>query len=130
MAGLNMQNIHENINLGPNLNPGNTNVGGNPSQIVVWQPITMGPTAASYNAFATEFSPTVELRLDAKYQITRYLNFRVGWTGFWTNSIARGDALVDYTIDGNTGKMMGIDLTNNRENVFVNGLTMGFDFNR
>jgi hypothetical protein len=130
MAGFNLQNIHEVINLGPNLNPGNLTVTSEPSHVAYLHPTVMGPTQATYDAFASEFSPALELRLDARYQITRYLNFHVGWTGFWTNSIARGDALVDYTVDGGTGKMMGIDMTNNRENLFINGLTLGFDFNR
>ena len=121
MAGFNMQNIHEGVTLGPNLNPG----GGG-----TFVPQTMGPSSPTYDAFSCEFSPAVELRLDAKYQITRYLNFRVGWTGFWTGGIARGDAVIDYTVNGNTGKMMGIDLLRNTENVFINGVNLGFDFNR
>jgi hypothetical protein len=129
MAGFNMQNIYENVTLGPNLNPGNTSTTPIPNT-PLWQPVVMGPSSPTYDTFTCEFSPAVELRLDAKYQITRYLNFRVGWTGFWTGGIARGDAVIDYTVNGNTGKMMGIDLSRNTENLFINGINLGFDFNR
>jgi hypothetical protein len=129
-AGINLQNIHEDVTFGPNLNPGNTTPGSFPSHVTILQPVVLGPSSPTYDEYPCEFSPSFELRLDAKYQITRYLNFRVGWTGFWSNGIARGDAVIDYTLNGNTGKIMGIDLAHNREGLFINGLTMGFDFNR
>ncbi len=121
MAGFNLQNIHENVTLGPNLDPGTG---------AFFEPSVMGPTSNSYNAFTCVFSPTAELRLDAKYQITRYLNFRVGYTALWLTNIARGDSSIDYTVNGGTGQMMGIDLSRNNEGVFINGANMGFEFNR
>jgi hypothetical protein len=120
MAGLNCQNIHQNVDFGPHLTPSVANVN---------QPLLLGPTNATYDGFAREWSPLIELRLEARYQITRYLSFHAGWTGLWADGIARGDATINYSID-QFGHAFGIDLTRNREQILENGLTMGFDFNR
>jgi hypothetical protein len=124
LAGLNCQNIHQQVNFGPGLNPGSSTNFGN-----VGQPLVMGTTTSTYDAAPREWTPGVELRLEARYQITRAFSFHAGWTGLWLDGIARGDAVIDYTLHSN-GQVMGIDLTRNRESLFMNGLTLGFDFNR
>jgi hypothetical protein len=126
-AGLNCQNIHQRVSLGPNLNPGGTS--GNPvtNWSGVYTPATMAPIAAASDAYSRVFTPLIELRLEGRYQVTRNISLHGGWTGFWMDNIARANAVIDYTLPG-----MGIDLTNsnNKQDVFINGLTLGFDINR
>ena len=53
------------------------------------------------------------------------ISFHAGWTGFWMDNIARANSVINYTVPA-----MGIDLTRNKQDVFINGLTLGFDVNR
>jgi hypothetical protein len=123
MAALNMQTFHQDVNLGPNLNPG-----GN-SGSALYTPATLEPASASNNANLNEFSPLVELRLEGRYQITSMISFHAGWTGFWMDNIARANGVIDYNIQN---PVMGFDFSsgNNKQNVLVNGVTIGFDINR
>lgn len=123
LAGLNCQNIHQDSVIGPNLNPsGSTSL---------FTPSLMGPTSATDDAYTREFTPLIELRIEGRYQITRNLSFHAGWTGFWMDNIARANGLVNYSVYNETGPAaMGINMANNKQNVFVNGLTIGFDINR
>ncbi len=116
MAGLNCQNINEQSDIGPNLNAGS----GEP-----YQPAFMNEKRASANESAREFSPVIELRIEGRYQITRAISAHAGWTGMWADGIAYGSSMMKYAVPN-----MGIDMANNREQLFVNGLTIGFDINR
>jgi hypothetical protein len=144
MAGLNCQNVEQQVDMGPQLSPG-------PKTIVIqqavpqnatlppdliyhyqpfyvyqpFQPRVMSHVTATNVEYAREFSPTVELRLEGRYEVTRAISFHAGWTGMWMNGIARGSSLVEYQVPA-----MGIDMNHNREDVFVQGLTLGFDVNR
>ncbi len=136
LAGLNCQNIHQFVNFGPNLNPGITGTSpttpprtSETASGSTFSPWLMGGSTSTYDASPQVWSPGVELRLEARYQITSALSFHAGWTGMWVGGIARGDSTIDYTLH-NDGTVFGIDLSHNRENVFINGLTMGIDFNR
>lgn len=116
MAGLNYQNIHQQATIGPNLNPGSG---------ATFYPRVLGPTTATYSDYSREFSPAIELRLEGRYQITRAISFHAGWTGIWMDGIARGSSTIDYAMPA-----MGIDMSRNREDILMNGLTLGFDVNR
>ena len=134
-AGLNNQNFRQTVNMGPNLNPGPTNtlvVNANPPPINIiqstytpYQPQVMAPSTSTHVVYDREFSPALELRLEGRYEITRSLTFHAGWTGMWMDGIARASSVINYTVPA-----MGIDLSDNRQNLFLNGLTLGFDFNR
>ena len=119
MAGLNCQNVHQTVNIGPNLNSGGVD------DSTIYTPSVMGPTSATHDAYARVFTPLVELRLEGRYQITRSISFHAGWSGFWMNNVARANAVINYTVPS-----MGIDLSDNKQDVFLNGLTIGFDINR
>lgn len=123
LAGLNCQNIHQNGELGGGPNPIV------PGTLDNAQPYYLGPTAIPHNEFLRTFSPGLELRIDARYQITRSVSFRAGWTGLWLDRIARGSDMINYTLDPEH-TMMGILSDHNRDNVLVNGLTIGIDINR
>jgi hypothetical protein len=43
----------------------------------------------------------------------------------WLDGMARASNLVEYRVPD-----MGIDMSRNKEGVFINGLTVGFDVNR
>jgi len=120
LAGLNCQNIHQTGELGTNMTPGTIDSG---------QPFFMGPTGIYHNAFIHEFTPGLEVRLDARYQITRSVSFRIGWTGLWLDRIARASSMINYTLDPEHTSM-GILRDQNRQNVLLNGLTVGIDINR
>lgn len=123
LAGLNCQNIHQTGELGGGANPivpGVTDSG---------QPFFMGPTSINHNEFIREFTPGLELRLEARYQITRSVSFRAGWTGLWLDRIARGSNMVDYTLDPEHS-YLGILRNHNKDNVLMNGVTIGIDINR
>jgi hypothetical protein len=127
MAGLNCQNVHQESNIGPNLNSGGleSNGGSTGSKPNPYTPSVMAPTSATADAFAHVFTPLVELRVEGRYQITRYLSFHAGWTGFWMDNIARANGLINYQVPA-----MGIDMSNNKQGLLINGLTIGFDVNR
>ena len=114
MAGYNRQNIFQEGSFGY------TGISATTQKPVAW----LG-SEYSHRATINEFSPLVELRLDARYTITRAIDFRVGWTGMWVDNIARPNGMIEYAVPD-----MGIDTTRNKQSVFVNGVTVGFDINR
>jgi hypothetical protein len=85
----------------------------------------MDHTTTTHVVYAREWAPAVELRVEGRYQITRALSFHAGWTGLWMDGIARANSIINYEVPG-----MGVDLAGNRQNIFMNGLTIGIDFNR
>ncbi len=137
MAGLNLQDFHQDVSIGPNLNPGGTaptgsgssGSGSSSSGSALYTPSTLQPATAAHDAYLNEFTPLVELRLEGRYEITRTISFHAGWTGYWMDNIARANGVIDYNIANPT---MGFDFSsgNNKQSVWMNGLTMGFDINR
>jgi hypothetical protein len=121
MAGVNYQNLSQQVDMGPNLSPG-VNANGT---YTPFQPTVMSHTTATHIEYAREWAPLFELRVEGRYQITRAVSFHAGWTGWWADGIARASSVVNYTVPA-----MGIDLEGNRQGLFVNGLTLGFDVNR
>lgn len=115
-AGINNQNIHQSGVFGTQLNP---------TQEVEGQPMNFDTTGYVNDAYEVEFSPGLELRLDLHYQITRALSVQVGWTGFYLDGIARASSMINYEVP-----TMGINLGNNRQDVFIQGVTVGFELNR
>ena len=92
MAGLNCQNFHQAVNMGPNLNPGRL-----PAAVFTpYQPTAMAPTGQPTTPMPACLRLLVELRLEGRYQITRAISFHAGWTGFWMDNIARANAVVNY----------------------------------
>jgi len=92
------------------------------------------PTGAPYDymqghyaAYQNEWAPLVELRLELRYLITKAINLRVGWSGMWMDGLARAPSL-NYLFLPNPP--LAIDMTNNREDALVHGLTFGIEINR
>lgn len=124
MAGLNRQNFHQKASLGPNLNPGPVSTEDG-SYYRPFEPKAMGPTNATHSAYANEWSPMIELRMQAAFQVTRSISFQAGWSGMWVGGVARATSVVDYSLPA-----LGLNLADNREDVILNGLTLGFTVNR
>jgi hypothetical protein len=126
LAGINYQNLSQQVSMGPNLNPnaspGGTNTTPPPTP---FQPLTMAPTTATHVVYEREFTPALELRVEARYQLTRAISLHAGWTGWWMDNIARASSVIDYTVPA-----MGINASENRETLFINGVTVGLDINR
>ncbi|MEN6407450.1 MAG: BBP7 family outer membrane beta-barrel protein, partial [Thermoguttaceae bacterium] len=102
MAGFNMQNI---------VQDGQFGYLGSPNTIM--KPWAWEGSAYSHRETINEFSPLVELRVEAKYMITRAVTFKAGWNGFWVDGIARPNDMIVYQVPD-----MGITTANNRQSVF------------
>ncbi|NQU25094.1 MAG: BBP7 family outer membrane beta-barrel protein [Candidatus Nealsonbacteria bacterium] len=127
MAGFNSQNLHQTGLIGSELSPPPSNAIAAPE---LFQPLVLGPTHFRHSAHITEWTPVVELRAELKYQVTRSLSFKVGWTGIWMDNIARASSLVNYELNGESANgLMGLLRQNNSDDVFTHGLTVGFDIN-
>jgi hypothetical protein len=129
LAGLNCQNVRQSGSIASALTPP-----GGPG--APGQPLVMGPGHIGATDFIREFTPGAELRLEARYQITRSVTFRAGWTGLWLDHIARPSGMIDWTLDGSgervdqPARFLGIRRDRNNQDVFINGLTIGIDVNR
>jgi putative beta barrel porin BBP7 len=116
-AASNSQSIHQFGLIGSELDP--------PGDL--GEPIAMGPTNFVHNYNTTEFSPGAELRVDLQWQWTKAVSFRLSWTGLFIDNVARSADMIDYTLYSNSA--MGILRENNRQSVFMNGISGGIMFN-
>ncbi len=133
-AGFNFQHIDQEGVLGTELDEGYPTVGRvqsippNSLYYEPFTPITMDPVGFKHTRTAEEWSPGVELRFDLQYKLTRSIDFKVGWSALWIDGIARASNLIDYTLTETS--LMGIDMADNRQSVFMHGLNIGFNVNR
>jgi len=117
-AGINAQNIDQDGLLAQGLTAGaNTPP----------QPTLMNATSFTNSAHYLEFSPIIELRAEARAQLTNMISLKAGWTGIFVNNFARASDMVNYTVPN-----MGIttNLSGNLQSVFITGLNLGVEFNR
>ena len=121
-AGFNSQNIHQSGILGSELTP----PGG------VGEPIAMGPSPFEHNRTFLEWTPGIEFRLQADWQVTQHVTLGVGYTGIWLGGIARPSNMIAYQLGSEESEadFMGILEEHNRQNVFINGVTFRIAFNR
>ncbi len=82
---------------------------------------------ASFNHTSHEatFTPIVELGIEYSYQVTSAIALSAGWRAMYLDGIARASSMVDYTFPE-----MGILEHKNKEDVFLNGFTIGVEVNR
>jgi len=121
MAGLNAQAVHLTGGLAASLT--------NPPNTALLQPELMRATAFDHSANFYEFAPLAELRVEAHVQITRLIQAKVGWTGFWMNGIGRASNMIEYTVP-DLQITKGIGFHGYRQDLFVQGLTLGIELNR
>lgn len=91
-------------------------------------PLAMQPSEFNHILHKEEFAPIVELRVEARFQITRALAVHGGWTGMWIDNLARPSGMVKYELGETT--TMGILGNRNRQDLFMNGLVLGVEINR
>jgi hypothetical protein len=132
-AGFNFQSVRQRGVLGTQLNnipssADGTTVAIGPGNEVSGVPAAIGPTAFSHGFSANEFSPCIEFRADARVHVTRGLALRAGYNAIWIDGIARGSDMIDYVWSEST--VFGIRQDTNRQAVFMNGLSIGLEFNR
>lgn len=108
--GYNVQDQSQYGAIGEDLNPGAVN-----------SPIFAQPHAVAYARQQNNFSPMVELRAEASYQITRALAARVGYTGIFVDNITRASQTVNWYIPD-----LGI-LRGGEQEIYINGVDFGFD---
>jgi hypothetical protein len=111
MFAYNIQNLQQEVSLGEDLLPGQYN-----------RPLYMGPTVANHGKQEEEFSPVVELRAQASYQITRALAARLGYTATFVDNIRRASAQVKYELPN-----MGFRDEEITQDIFINGVNFGCD---
>lgn len=119
-AGFNFQNLKQHGVLGSRLNSMTPD-----ATAIVGVPLFMGPTGFSHSESEEEWSPCAELRAGIKYQVTSKIALNVGWTGLWMDGIARASNVIEYRVPD-----MGISKAHNTEDLFLNGVTAGVEFNR
>lgn len=116
LGGVNIQNVRQEAQLGTGL----INTYGGFGLPFSWA----GASSTSRRVF-TEFTPLLEIRAELRYQVTRSISLRAGWTGMWMDHMVRAASMVDYTLP-----TMGISERGNRQDTFVHGATIGIDINR
>jgi hypothetical protein len=89
------------------------------SELEPGDPLAIGRPVEFHNtAHSSRFSPVGELRVDTKYQVTRGIQLRVGWTGLIAGHVSRASSIVRYQLP-----RMG--LLSNTEELFVHGVNFG-----
>jgi hypothetical protein len=79
------------------------------------------PTTWNYGKRADEFSPVVEFRADASYQVTRALAARLGYTGIFVDNISRAAQVTKYSLPDHGFREAG------QQYILINGVNFGFD---
>jgi hypothetical protein len=111
MFAYNVQNFEQDVALGQDLLPGQYN-----------RPLYFNPTVANHGKQEEMFSPTVEFRAAANYQITRSLAFKLGYTAIFIDNIGRAAANVKYELPN-----MGFRDDAGTQEILMNGVDVGFD---
>jgi len=83
--GYNFQDLDQSGDIGQNLVPGGLN-----------SLLNGQPTSFSYGRQANDFSPLVEFRADASYQITRAVALNLGYTAIYVDNVTRASSSTRY----------------------------------
>ena len=88
--------------------------------------LNLMPTGWNTAIRSGAFSPLGELRFNLQYQVFNKASLNVGWTGLIVGGISRPSDIINYQLPN-----MGL-LTHgeNKQTVLMQGLTLGFIFNR
>jgi hypothetical protein len=85
----------------------------------------LSPLGSKVTSARTEFTPLGEIRFNTSYQLTKAFALHLGYSAMYAYGITRAANTIDYTLP-----RMGILETGARQNLFVNGLNFGIEFNR
>ncbi len=139
MAGLNQQNLRSQGTLGSHYDNINETIFDTdllPTTvrdygIYPWTPIGIVEGMRSFNHSAVRhaFSPGVEVKLNANWQLTHAVGVNVGVTGMWVDDIARGSKINNYTIFNN-GQFFGLNKSGYTDSALMYGVNFGVTVNR
>ena len=118
-AGINDQSISSGGLLGLNTDRRREHVSRN-------RPL-INATAFNSSTHYIEFSPIVELRVEAHLQLTNLISVKAGYTGLYMDNVARSADMINYTVPN-----MGItrNLNGNLQSTYAQGLNLSIEFNR
>ena len=147
MAGMNQQNMRSKGTFGSHYDKLNVNEEDifpsdllpdtvRDTGIYPWTPIGIqyGTHSFNHSAIRQAFSPGVEAKINANWQITKAVGFNFGVSGMWIDGIARGSKINDYTIFPN-GQFFGLNPKATGANGFTDyalmyGVNFGLTINR
>ncbi|MDR1958035.1 MAG: hypothetical protein LBQ54_03160 [Planctomycetaceae bacterium] len=100
------------------------------SNLYPWTPLAYMDNAGYFNHAnnLTEFTPGIDFRLMANWQLTDAIGITAGYQGMYLDKTARASLVNDYTIDLN-GKVFGIN-ENVNDQTWMHGFTLGVTMNR
>lgn len=110
LFGYNIQNFDQTAALGQDLVPGQFN-----------RPLYFPATVTDHSKQENFFSPTVELRVQAAYQLTSAIALKLGYTAIFIDNISRSAQQVRYTLPD----MGFVDEQAGEQNIFINGVNFG-----
>ena len=110
LFGYNISNWEQTAALGEDLIPGQHN-----------HPLYFSPTYSTHGKRDDDFSPVVEMRVQASYQLTGSIAAKLGYNALFIDNIRRAANQVDYTLP-NMGFIDG-----GTQDIFINGATFGFE---
>lgn len=151
LAGLNTQNYYSKGTLGSyytvweesqaggssddnnsNNNNNNTGTDGGRNLPQTWTPIGLMDSGRSFyhRKTHTEFSPGVEVKIAANWQLTNAVGIQFGVNAMWMDNIAKGAYVNDYTIHP-SGQIFGInDYKRINDDLLMYGARIGVTINR
>ena len=88
------------------------------------QPVNLASSAFSSFREEEKFSPIIEWRVGAAYELTKWSAFRIGYTGMYIDGLSRAANATDYTLPS-----FGLALDGSDELNF-NAFTFGFELYR
>ncbi len=134
IAGFNTQNLLSEGTYATNLSGATELFSG--SHIYPYAPLgPMGGGPASgvrsfyYKETRNDFSPGVEAKISANWQLTNALGFQVGFNIMWMDKIARGAYINDYRVNED-GTFFGIKDDGYSDSILMYGINFGVTINR
>ncbi len=117
---LNFQSVRQTGVVGSNLDGGQPRSSG---------PIAMPPTTFDNAIHPVEFAPIVDVRFGLKYNFTRNIAGMVEWDGMYIDNVARPSNMNNYSLNSD-GTVMGLISSNNKQQLWLQGVTAGIEINR
>lgn len=112
MAGFNVSNWTQTGAIGEDLIPGDHN-----------HPLYLQPKSFQYGRRDDDFAPLGELRMEAKYAVSKAVSANIGYSAMFVGGLRRSSTHIDYTLP-NMGFIVG-----DTESAFINGINLGFEVN-
>jgi len=141
LAGFNQQNLRSKGTMGSlynnvdtsifsSTNATNTSINYTDYNIYPWSPIGIINSTRSFNHSATKhaFSPGVEVKVNANWQLTNAVGINFGVTSMWVDKIARGSKINDYSIYND--QFFGLKDSGFTDFALMYGFNVGVTINR